>query len=394
MSDNIDREDVNSLISFLQQDPIPKLTNGSKVLEFEKAWSEWLGVKYSIFVNSGSAANQLTLLALNHHNGYKGGEVIVPPLTWISDIAAVTQNGFTPVFCDINLQNLSFDIKKLKRLIDHRKTKAVFLTHVLGINGLTQELIDICAENNVKIIEDVCESHGTTFQNKKVGSYGFASNFSYYFAHHMSTIEGGMVCTNDEVFYQLLRSFRSHGMLREMTDSYLKDAITSNFPDLNKDFIFLGPAYNFRSTEMNAVLGLSQLKKLDANNLNRQSNFTHFIKHLNPDKYIVDLEMDGQCNYAFIVILKNPSFQKRNLVEDTLRGNLIEFRRGLSGGGNQMRQPYFRRLNPSQDYLSTLPILYPNIEHVHHFSWYVGNYPTLERHKIDNLLRILNSLDV
>jgi CDP-6-deoxy-D-xylo-4-hexulose-3-dehydrase len=396
MSENIDRQDVNEVIQFLQQDPLPKLTHGPKVREFEKAWSKWLGVGDSVFVNSGSSANQLTFHTLRYLRGKGRNEVIVPPLTWISDIAAVVQNGFKPVFCDINLHNLSFDLKKFKKLIRHDKTAAVFITHVLGINALTQELLDVCAEEGVPVIEDVCESHGATFKGKKAGSFGFASNFSFYFAHHMSTIEGGMVCTNDSVFCEYLRAFRSHGMSREMIDKNQKAMHVKMFPDLNPDFIFLDNAHNFRSTEINAVLGLSQLKKLDTNNIKRKNNFAHFMHNLNPDKYVTTLEMDGQCNYAFIVILKNPSFEKRELVETTLRGHLIEFRRGLSGGGNQMRQPYFRRLNVSRlnEYLTELPILYPNIEHVHHFSWYIGNFPTLEKHKIDNLLRILNSIDV
>ena len=186
MDDNITKDDIESLINFLNQEKIPKLTNGPKVLEFEKKWSEWLGVKYSLMLNSGASANELTLLALNYI--YGEGEIIVPPLTWISDISAVLFSGMKPVFCDINLKNLSFDLDKLKELITP-KTKAIFLTHVLGINGLTDELLEICKEKNILLIEDVCESHGTEFKQKKVGSFGFVSNFSFYFAHHMSTIE-------------------------------------------------------------------------------------------------------------------------------------------------------------------------------------------------------------
>ena len=195
MSNNIDRDDINYLIEFLQQDPIPRLTNGPKVLEFEKVWSEWLGVKHSVFVNSGTAANELTMLALQYQYP-EGGEIIVPPLTWVSDINSVIFAGFNPVFVDINLENLSFDLDKLERAITDQ-TKAIFITHVLGINSLTERLLEICEQRNIKLIEDVCESHGATFKDKKVGTYGHSSNFSFYFAHHMSTIEGGMVCTKD-----------------------------------------------------------------------------------------------------------------------------------------------------------------------------------------------------
>ena len=383
MSDNIDKEDVNALIDFLSQDQIPKLTNGPKVIEFENAWGEWLGTKYNLMVNSGASANELTMLALNYI--YGEGEIIIPPLTWISDISSVIFSGMKPVFCDINLKNFSFDIEKLKQSITPN-TRAIFLTHVLGVNGLTDELIQLCNENNILLIEDVCESHGTTFKGQKVGTYGFASNFSFYFAHHMSTIEGGMICTNDEKFYQVCRALRSHGMMREMTNNEMKQEIIDANPDLNPDFIFIRPAHNFRSTELNAVIGLSQIKKLDSNNLHRVDNFKYFMERLDSTKYHTDIEMDGQCNYAFIVVLKDGDFEFRNKVESTLRENGIEFRRGLSGGGNQLRQPWFKKhfdIDHSQ---------FPNMDHVHHFGWYVGNYPSLEREKIDTLVNVLNTL--
>ena len=382
MSDNISRDDINAVVDFLQQDPIPRLTNGPKVREFECRWSEWVGMEYSVMVNSGTAANELTMLALNYISGT--GEIIVPPLTWVSDVNSVLFAGHTPVFVDINLQNLSFDIEKLKEAITD-KTRAIFLTHVLGLNGITDELIQLCNEKNILLIEDVCESHGATFKNQKCGSMGYASNFSFYFAHHMSTIEGGMVCTNDPLFYQICRALRSHGMVREMTDVNFKKKIIEENPTLNPDFIFLGPAHNFRSSEINAVIGLNQLPKLDDNNKIRTKNFDYFIEKLDPEKYITNLNTEGQCNYAFIVILKKASFEKRDLVEKTLRKNKIEFRRGLSGGGNQLRQPYFRKKNIDLE-------KYPNTEHVSDFSWYIGNYPTLEIKKIDHLIEILNNI--
>ena len=382
MSDNISRDDINAVVDFLQQDPIPRLTNGPKVKEFESRWSEWVGMEYSVMVNSGTAANELTMLALNYISGT--GEIIVPPLTWVSDVNSVLFAGHTPVFVDINLKNLSFDIEKLKAAITD-KTKAIFLTHVLGLNGVTDELIQLCEEKNILLIEDVCESHGATFKGQKCGSMGYASNFSFYFAHHMSTIEGGIVCTNDPLFYQICRALRSHGMVREMTDINFKNKIIEENPTLNPDFIFLGPAHNFRSSEINAVIGLNQLPKLDNNNKVRTKNFDHFIKKLDSEKYITDLNTEGQCNYAFIAILKEASFEKRDLVEKTLLKNKIEFRRGLSGGGNQLRQPYFKKKNI--DFTK-----YPNTEHVSDFSWYIGNYPTLEIEKIDHLINILNNI--
>ena len=382
MSDNISRDDIDCLVEFLQQEPIPRLTNGPKVVEFEKKWSEWLGVKHSVFVNSGTAANELTMLALKYMYP-DGGDIIVPPLTWISDINSILFANFNPVFVDINLKNLSFDLDKLEESITD-KTKAIFITHVLGLNALSERLLKICEDNDILLIEDVCESHGATYVGSKVGSVGFASNFSFYFAHHMSTIEGGMISTNNDYFYQLCRSLRSHGMTREFTDEKLIEKYKSENEDLSEDFIFIGPAHNFRSTEINAVLGLCQLQNLDSNNQIRIDNFKYFVDNLKSKKFYTDFQMDGQCNYAFILIMKEADFELRNLIEKMMNENGIEFRRGLSGGGNQMRQPYFK----SQSKISYEE--YPIIEHVHNFSWYIGNYPTLEREKIKNLVSLLN----
>ena len=382
MSDNINRVDVDCLIEFLQQEPVPRLTNGPKVMEFEKAWSEWLGVKHSVFVNSGTAANELSMLALK--NLYpEGGDIIIPPLTWISDVNSVLFAGFNPVFVDINLNNLSFDLDQLEKSITEN-TRAIFVTHVLGLNALSDRLLKLCVDNNILLIEDVCESHGATHNDIKLGSIGFASNFSFYFAHHMSTIEGGMVSTNDDYFYQLCRSLRSHGMVREFNDDKLIEKYAEDYPSLNQDFVFIGPAHNFRSTEINAVLGLCQLDRLDSNNESRIENFKYFVDNLDSEKYYTDFEMDGQCNYAFIVIMKDSDFDLRDRIEITMDDGGIEFRRGLSGGGNQMRQPYFRNRDINFDE-------FPNIEHVHNFGWYIGNYPSLDMDKIKGLITLLNN---
>ena len=385
MEDNIVREDVDAIISFLSQKKIPKLTNGPKVVEFEKAWSNWLGTKKSVFVNSGHSANQVTMLALKHL--YGGGEVILSPLNWISDVSCVIQNGFTPVFVDINYSNLALNEELLLQKINNN-TKAILLTHILGLNGLTDNIINICKEKNILLIEDVCESHGATHNGQLVGTFGDASNFSFFFAHHMTTIEGGMVCTNNEELYEHCRIFRSHGMLRECTNNNIIKKYHNKYPTVNPDFFFVNPAFNIRSTEINAVLGLNQIKRLNDNVEKRTKNFNYFIKRLNPNKYYTKFNTEGNSNYAFIVILNpndNPTVETRNNVEKILLDNKIEFRRGLSGGGNQLRQPYI------QDNYNFNLTHFPVVEHIHNYSWYIGNYPSLVSSKIDKLLDLLNN---
>ena len=382
MENNIAREDLDAVIRFLQQED-PILTQSKNVTAFEEEWSQWLGVKHSVFVNSGSSANQITMAAIRERFG--GGEIIVPTLTWISDIASVLQNGFDPVFVDINPRTLGMDTKQVVKKIS-KKTRAVFLTHILGYNALDDYLLAELKKRNIPLIEDVCESHGATFKGRKLGSFGFASNFSFYYAHHMSTIEGGMVCTDDPDFYELLRMFRSHGMVRESKSDALKNRYKSEWPDLNPDFIFAFPAYNVRSTEINAVMGCSQLKRLDARNKIRTRNLNCFLDGLDPKRYFTDFEREGSCNYAFTLVLREPDQKLWDRIEKTLRERKIEFRRGTSGGGNQLRQPFMRKLMPDE-YKK-----YPKVNHVHFFGAYIGNYPELKTDRIGSLCKLLNSI--
>jgi len=383
MHNNIIESDIESLIKFLSQRPIPILTNGKKVREFEEAWSKWLGVKYSIFVNSGSSANILTLLALKELFG--GGEVITSPLGWVSDVAAILHAGMTPVFCDIQLKNLAINENELIKKITP-ETRAILLTHILGYNGLSKQLLTICDRNNILLIEDVCESHGATFKGKKLGSFGHASNFSFYYAHHMTSIEGGMICTDSGSIYNMCRSLRSHAMAREMDDENMKSYIVKNNPELNKDFIFIAPSYNMRSTEINAVIALNQLSRLDENNKKRKRNLDIFLDGLDNKKYYTKFDREGNSNYAFTLLLNDPDMMLRNKIESTLKEAEIEFRRGMSGGGNQLCQPYMRRIY-GDEYKD-----YPVCQHVHNFGWYIGNYPELEESKISYLTKLLNKI--
>ena len=232
MRNNITRADLDAVIEFLRQDD-PMLTQSTQVKAFEAEWSRWLGALHSVFVNSGSSANLITMAALRYVHG--PGEVIVPTLTWVSDIASVIQCGFTPVFVDINPRTLGMDVEQVIAKLTPR-TKAVFLTHVLGYNGLNQKLLDALNAQGVSLIEDVCESYGATYSGRKLGTFGLMSNFSFYYAHHMTTIEGGMVSTNDPHLYQVLRMLRSHGMVRESTSDELKRDYRDKYADLNTRF--------------------------------------------------------------------------------------------------------------------------------------------------------------
>lgn len=383
MEDNITAQDLSPVIRHLK-DRNAILTQSKNVAAFEQEWSRWIGLKHSVFVNSGASANLVTMAALREL--YGAGEVIVPTLTWVSDISSVLYCGFDPVFVDINPRTLGMDTDEVLSKITSR-TKAVFLTHILGFNALDDKLIGDLKRRGIPLIEDACESHGATFKGQKVGRFGLASNFSFYYAHHMSTIEGGMVSTNDDELFESLRMFRSHGMVRESTSDDLKARYKREHPDLNPDFIFAFPAFNVRSTELNAIIGRSQLKRLDRNNKLRQKNFRLFLDLLDPEKYQTNFAEKGSCNYAFTLVLKKADDALMDRVMSTLREIKVEFRRGTSGGGNQLRQPYLRKRFPS-----IKPERYENVDHVHFYGMYIGNYPSLPAAKIRRLCEILNAI--
>ena len=382
MKNNIEKRDLNILINYLKKKD-PKLTNGPKVKQFEEAWSNWLGVKYSVFVNSGSSANLLSISLLKIMYP-KGGEIIVPPLTWSSDISSILFNGFKPVFVDINLENLSMNVDKIISKVN-KKTIAVFITHVLGFNSLNDKLIKYLKRKKIHLIEDVCESHGAKYKNKKLGTYGIMSNFSFYYAHHMTTIEGGMICTNNKNIYNQLRMLRSHGMLRECEDTIMIEKYYKKYSDLNKDFIFTYPGFNVRNTEIGGILGLSQLKRLDKNIEKRNYNFNFFLDNLDKKKFFTNFDLKGSSNYAFILVLKSPNKILFNKILKNLSKNKIEFRVGTAGGGNQLRQPFLKKFNnfSKKNYI--------NVEHIHQYGIYIGNFPSLSSKIIKKICNIVNS---
>lgn len=388
MRNNIDREDLDAVIEHLKQDD-PILTNGPKCREFEEVWSKWLGVKYSVFVNSGASANLLSLTALKVKlaaEGIHGGEIIVPPLTWVSDVASVIQTGFTPVFVDIDLDTLGMNTDGILSRITP-KTRAVFLSHIQGFDALTDELINKLKDYNIPIIEDVCESHGATHGNRKCGSIGYMSNFSFYYAHHMTTIEGGMVCTDDESIYHIVRMLRSHGMVRECGSDRLKDFYKSANPELNPDFIFAYSAYNMRNNEIGGILGLSQLPKLDNNVTIRNRNHERFLSKLDQKKYFVGFKLIGASNYAFNLILNEKDDELVSRVMKKMKEENIEFRRGSAGGGNQLRQPYLASYVSDNHFKQ-----YQNTEHVHFYGFYIGNFPSMNLDEIDYITKTLNEV--
>jgi len=230
----LNKEDTEILVDFIRH--TKRFTQFEKVKEFEKEYSRWLGTKYCVYVNSGSSANLLLIAALKELYQWKlNDEIIVPAVTWVTNVSPVMQCGLKPVFVDINLEDLSFDYDKLKSAITSR-TKAIFVTHLIGFPADINKIRDIIGNRDILILEDCCESHGATINDVKIGNFGIGSTFSFYWGHHITSVEGGVVCTNNEDLYKLVVLKRSHGLARELPVHYHEE-IKASHPDINFDFL-------------------------------------------------------------------------------------------------------------------------------------------------------------
>ncbi|MBM3700838.1 MAG: DegT/DnrJ/EryC1/StrS aminotransferase family protein, partial [Actinobacteria bacterium] len=254
-----------------------RFTQFEKVKEFELIWSLWQNTSYSTYVNSGSSADLIMLDAVKEfYDIDDGAEVLVPAVTWATNITSVIQTKMVPVFVDINLNDLSFNYDKLEKSIT-TKTKIILVTHLIGIPGNIDRIKEIAEKYDLIILEDCCESHGATYKSEKVGNFGVASTFSFYWGHHITTVEGGMICTKIDKLNDLFILKRSHGLARELHPSkhqYYKD----KYPNIDFNFLFLTYGYNVRNTELHAVIGIEQIKHLDRYISIRNKNYKKFLK--------------------------------------------------------------------------------------------------------------------
>ena len=385
INDSITDSDKKALTDFINE-PNQRFTQGKYVREFEDKWSLYLGCAYSVFVNSGASANYIMTSIMKEKKGV--GEVIVSPLGWVSDVSPLVNLGFTPVFVDVSLNNMSISLENIKNAITD-KTVGICLVHVLGFSAINDELVKFAKDNDLFLIEDCCESHGATHKDNlgftsKVGTFGDISNFSFYFGHHITTIEGGIVCTDDVELYNYAKLFRSHGMTREAS-SNLQEYYQIRYPELNPLFTFAVPGYNMRNQEFNAVLGLEQLKRLNFNVDKRSENFGIWLDNLDSSKFFVDYDQNGNSNFALPLILQNKDSDLFKMCCTLLEDEKIEYRVGTAGGGNQARQPYLEKYSVVSHELE-------NVNHIHDYGLYVGNHPELTSEQIINLCEKLNEI--
>lgn len=375
VKDTIDKQDIDKLIEWLKT--YPRLTKGPLTLEYESKFSEWIGCKYSVFVNSGSSANLLMLYALKVMGNLRNLKTVVPALAWSTDMAPIIQLGFEPLICDCNLQNLSVDTSQLESIFQFHKPSAMILVSVLGLSPDMDKVVELCKKYDVILLEDNCESQGTEFKGKKLGNFGMMSTFSSYFGHTMSTIEGGMVCTDSEEVYNLLKMLRSHGWDRDLsTEEQTRLRSKWGIDEFSALYTFYEPGFNLRATDLQAFIGIGQLEKIDKMIDQRNENFYHFLdsmKSLDRKNLIwtpTEHKYSFTASFCYPMIFKT-KLEKEKAVKALVDGS-IETRPLICG--SMGTQPFFIKRYGRHETLNSRLIDECGI--------YVPNHPSLSKDDI------------
>jgi CDP-6-deoxy-D-xylo-4-hexulose-3-dehydrase len=375
VNDTIDNNDINSLISWLKTNP--RLTKGIKTIEFENMWSNWLDVKYSVFVNSGSSANLAIFYALKLSNRLKNDKIVFPCLSWVTTVSPAIQLGFTPILCETDKKTLGIDTKEFENICQNENPAAVMIVHALGFPNDMNEIIRICNKYNVILLEDSCESVGSLYNKKKTGTFGLASSFSTYYGHHFSTIEGGFICTNDYELYNILKSIRSHGWSRDLDEVSRKDLqLKYGVDDFRNLYTFYYPGFNLRSTDLQAFIGIEQLNKIDNFCAVRYKNLQTYDKCIDNPYWKINIsDFDFVSNFAYPIIHPNAA-----AIAESLAENSIECRPLIAGSIS--RQPFFYEKYGKKSY--------PFSDDIHNHGLYLPNNPDILQDEIEFVSDVVN----
>lgn len=377
-SSSWESEEYQSILNVLSQD---QYKMGQYCKRFETAFSEWVGVKYSVFCNSGSSANLLALSAMKYDPRLSNddrSEILVPAISWSTTYSPIIQLGFRPVFVDVCKKTFNIDIDDLESKITSR-SRAIFSVNILGNPCNYNKIFLICAKHNLYLLEDNCESMGAVYFGKKTGSLGDISTHSTFFSHHISTIEGGVCTTDDELTYEILKSLRAHGWVRDIEN---KDLFYAYFdkPKNNfyESFHFVLPGYNFRPTEIQGAVGLAQLKRLDAFIENRISNYQFLCAAMLGNekiKFSLQEEEVGSKSswFGFGLLFKNEKEKNDAIIK--LNENNIECRPIVSG--NIQKQPLISKM-----LMNKKNYLLPNANMIHESGVMIGNHQNPIKDKI------------
>ena len=378
VSDTIDKKDVNALIEWLSQDEIPRLTKGDLTIELEKKWAEKIGTKYSVFVNSGSSSILLTLAALKHTSKLKNFKVVVPSLSWATDLSSPVLLGLEPILCDCNLNNLSCDLEHLEEIFIKENPSVLILVSVLGLVPDMDKVVELCNKYNVILLEDVCESMGSKYKEKYLGTFGLASFFSMYFGHHLSTIEGGFINTDDKELYYTLLMMRSHGWTRDLPIEKQNEYKTKyGVNDFEALYNFYIPGFNLRSTDLQAFIGLRAIDKLDKYASIRNKNFHYYLDNIKNNELNIQVSPDDFIsNFAMPIVSKDKETIIKNLIY-----NKIECRPLIAG--NLGNKPFW--------YENFAEVYMKNSNLIDKYGLYIPNHQDLTQEQLDKIIKIVNN---
>jgi len=383
VSDTIDKNDISDLVEWLTQPEIPRLTKGNLTLQLEEEFANIIGTKHSIYVNSGSSAILLGLAALKYSNHLKNDKIVISNLSWATDVTTPVLLNYEPILIDCNLQDLSVDLEQLEYVFKTETPAAFILVSVLGLVPDMKAITDLCKEYDVILIEDVCESLGSKYKGRMLGNFGEMSFFSFYFGHHISTIEGGMVCTNNTELNNILLSIRSHGWDRDLDkENQQKWRKKWDIDDFRAQYTFYYPGMNLRSTDLQAKIGLNQLKKIDNFSKIRNNNFFKYADRLDLSKNELKLtQRSGDFISSFCIPFINKN--KANIVKALVEDN-IETRPLIAGSIS--KNPFWTQYANKGMKLDT-----PNCDKIDQYGFYVPNHQDLTDEDIDRVVNIISS---
>ena len=369
-------KDYETLIDFLKN---RKYLNQSKITKvFEQKFSDFLGSKLSIFVNSGSSANLLMAQTLLEGNYLKNKVAILPAVSWSTTVSPYLQLGYKIMLCDCNKENLGIDTVHLEKMCKKYNPGVLILVNVLGHSNDYERILFLKKKYKFQIIEDNCESLGSSNKSKKLGTLGLASSHSFYFGHHISTIEGGMVSTDDRKFYNISLAIRSHGWARDMEKIFRKKLEKKyKVDEFESLYTFYYSGLNVRSTDLNATLGIKQLKKISSISKIRHRNFYYYKKKLN-EYWFQKSNLDLVSSFGYATFVKN-----RLEVYKYLKSKKIQSRPLICG--NMGQQPFWKKKLINPEKLS-------NAKFVHRYGLYLPNHANINKIDIDYISKCFSSV--
>jgi CDP-4-dehydro-6-deoxyglucose reductase, E1 len=371
--DTISQQELESTAKWMLEGN--RLTKSKLTTKFENEFADWIGSKHAVFVNSGSSANLLMVSAAMHSGRLRNKVAIAPAVSWVTTVSPLLQLGFDVRLCDCDPFGLGLDPEHLEELCKENPPSLLILVHVLGHVNKMKEIVRICQKYDIVLIEDSCEALGSEFLSRKLGTLSTAGSFSFYYGHHISTIEGGMVVTDDSELHQIMLSLRSHGWSRDLNPSK-KDFLQKQFEidDFTNLYTFYYPGFNLRSTDLQAHLGVQQLSKIDAVAKTRSINFERYKENLHR-YFCQQSDTSLLSSFAYGTLISN-----REDVYFKLKKNQIECRPLICG--NIARHPFWQKRTEDEGLIRA--------NKVHDYGIYLPNHHNLSPADIDRVCEIFS----